>query len=232
MSRLPDGIIFDLDGTLLDTLDDIGDTANAVLAKRKCALHDRGTYRRFIGDGVSKLMERALPEGDRSPESVAIAAEEFAREYDLRWHNKSQPYGGIGELLRDVLARRIKLAVLSNKPQRFTEVCVRRWFGDVPFDPVFGQREGVARKPDPAGVFEILKSWRLSPEQVWYVGDSSVDMETATRAGVTAIGVTWGFRDREELVRLGATRVIDRPSELLGPMSKRNQSLDDLADSR
>ncbi len=220
MPDLPQAIIFDLDGTLLDTLDDIGDAANAVLQTLECPTHPRDAYRKFVGDGVATLMHRALPEALRSTEQVAMAAERFGSEYDTRWDKKTKAYAGIVEMLADVAAHGIKMGVLSNKPQRFTEVCVNRWFGPplfdtVPFDPVFGQREGVPRKPDPAGVFEMLSYWKLEKKEVWYVGDSSVDMQTATSAGVTAVGVSWGFRDREELIAYGANWVIDRPEQLL-----------------
>lgn len=215
MPDLPQAIIFDLDGTLLDTLDDIGDSANAVLQTLECPTHPRDAYRKFVGDGVATLMQRALPDSRRSTEQVAMAAERFGAEYDTRWDKKTKAYTGIAELLADIAARGIKMGVLSNKPQRFTEVCVNKWFGNVPFNPTFGQREGIPRKPDPAGVFEMLEYWKLAKKDVWYVGDSSVDMQTATSAGVTAVGVSWGFRDREELVSFGANWVIDRPEELL-----------------
>jgi phosphoglycolate phosphatase len=215
MPTLPQAIIFDLDGTLLDTLDDIGDAANAVLQSLNCPTHPRDAYRKFVGDGVSTLMQRALPEPLRSTEQAAMAADRFGNEYDTRWDKKTRAYAGIAELLADIVARGIKMGVLSNKPQRFTEVCVNKWFGDAGFDPVFGQREGIPRKPDPAGVFEMISYWKLEKKDVWYVGDSSVDMQTATSAGVTAVGVSWGFRDREELISYGADRVIDRPEQLL-----------------
>lgn len=215
MPALPQAIIFDLDGTLLDTLDDIADSANAVLRGLDCPAHEVAAYRRFIGDGVATLMQRALPEARRAPELVTAAAERFGIEYDQRWHAKSKPYPGVPELLANLAARGLKLGVLSNKPQRFTEACVNKWFGRVPFNLVFGQREGVPRKPDPTGVNQMLGIWELKKSDVWYVGDSSVDMQTAASAGVVAVGVSWGFRDREELIACGAKRVIDRAEELL-----------------
>lgn len=209
------GVIFDLDGTLLDSLTDIADSANAVLNGLSFAVHPVDAYRRFVGDGVAVLFQRALP-----PESLteALVAECVARmrdEYGQRWNNSTRPYDGILELIQELKWKGLRLGVLSNKPQAFSRKCTDEFFPPATFDLVLGQREGVPRKPDPAGACEIALELRIERGECLFVGDSSIDMETARRAEMMPIGVEWGFRDREELIRSGAASVISRPEQLL-----------------
>lgn len=209
-------VLFDLDGTLLDTLDDIGRSANESLREEGFPAHPIESYRRFIGDGVAVLFQRALPpaaSGD--PDVVARLVAAFERIYDAGWDVASRPYPGVADLLDALQGRSIPMGVLSNKPDVFTRKCVDRFLSAWPLSPVFGQRQGVPRKPDPAGAIEAAAALGVSPAEVLYLGDSSVDMLTATRAGMFAVGAAWGFRSVEELEAHGARAVVQHPSEVL-----------------
>ena len=192
-------VIFDLDGTLLDTLADIGESANAALEQLGYPTHPLDQYRTFVGDGVSVLMQRILPESERDPAMVARGVEAFKEVYGRNWNRRSRPYDGVIEMLDDLVARKIPVAVLSNKPQDFTEQCVREFLPRHSFTAVLGQREGIPTKPDPVGALEIAGNLKLSPAEIVYLGDTSVDMQTASRAGMYAVGAAWGFRSVEEL---------------------------------
>lgn len=213
-------IIFDLDGTLLDTLTDLAETTNAVLAKFDLPSHSIDAYRFLVGDGVRVLMERAIPanrHGDSvgSDNLVDACVEEFHQEYAGRWARQSGPYPGIAELLDSLTERGFPLGVLSNKPQAFTVQCVETLLANWKFSSVLGQRDGISKKPDPIGVTEMLQTWNLPPQQCLYVGDTNTDMQTGRNAGCITIGVTWGFRPRKELEQAGADHIIDQPQQLL-----------------
>ena len=208
-------VIFDLDGTLLDTLADIGNAANDVLAERGHPTHNLEAYRHFIGDGVATLFQRILPEGLPTPKLIFECVSEFAVSYGRRWNENSQLYPGIADLLDELVRQNVPIAILSNKPHDFVGVCVAEFLSAWPFDPVLGQREGIPRKPDPAGVMEVAESLKVAPEECVYVGDSSVDMLTAKNSGAFAVGVAWGFRPVDELVEYGASRILDSPSDLV-----------------
>lgn len=209
-------VIFDLDGTLLDTLDDLADSANEALEAQGFPVHPVDCYRTFVGDGMTTLMERILPETSRTPEHVARLLPRYQTAYDVRWKLKSRPYPGITDLLKALAARGIPIAVLSNKPQAYTEIVMAHFLPDYPFQIIFGQRDTVPRKPDPAGAWEIADKLNLPPAQIFFVGDTSTDMDTATAAGMIAVGVLWGFRQEAELRAHGARHIITAPEELLG----------------
>jgi len=209
-------IIFDLDGTLLDTLEDIAHAANSVLARLGFAAHPIDAYRQFVGEGVRILFERALPEEDRTAEAIEACAAAFSAAYRRHWNVHTHPYAGITDLLAELRTRRLPLAVLSNKPDVFTRDCVVEYFPPGAFQVVFGQREGVPKKPDPAAAHEIAQRLDVRADRVLFVGDTAVDMQTAQAAGMTAVGVLWGFRPLEELQQGGAHAVISQPGELLG----------------
>ena len=211
-------VIFDLDGTLLDTIGDLAVACNAMLAVRGLPQHSYEEYCHFVGNGILRLVERALPEPLRTPENVALARADFVRYYTEHIDVYTKPYPGIPELLAELTRRGIRVAVASNKFQAGTEKLIRLFFPEIPFAAVFGQRPDVPLKPDPAVVGEILACTGVPRERVLYVGDSGVDMETARAAGVRSAGVTWGFRDRGELVAAGAGRLVDRAEELLGAL--------------
>jgi phosphoglycolate phosphatase len=208
-------VIFDLDGTLLDTLGDLAASANRVLAARGYPTHPPDAYRWFVGDGSHLLMTRALPPSGRAPENVAACLQAFLDDYNRNWHTATRPYDGIARLLEHLEARRVAMAVVTNKPHRYCEMMIRHFLGGTPFHPVLGQREGVARKPDPRQALEAAASMGVSPGRCIFLGDSGVDMETARRAGMTPVGAGWGFRPAEELTDAGAVHVLDHPLALL-----------------
>jgi phosphoglycolate phosphatase len=218
-------VLFDLDGTLLDTLEDIGRSANQVLEALGFPAHPIDAYREFIGEGVATLFQRALPPGSDEPDLVASCVERFRDIYGRGWNIATRPYPEIPELLDALSRRSLGLAVLSNKPDVFTRQCVSEYLARWPFGVVFGQREGVPRKPDPAGAFEVADRLGVSPAEIAYLGDSSIDMNTARRAGMLAIGASWGFRSEEELRSSGAAEVIARPFELLDLLDGKRQTL-------
>lgn len=211
----PRAVLFDLDGTLLDTLDDIGHSANQALREGGFPAHPIDAYREFIGDGVAVLFQRALPPASADdPGIVAKCVAAFARIYDAGWDVASRPYPGIADLLDALSGRAIPIAVLSNKPDVFTRKCVGRFLSAWRFASVIGQREGVARKPDPAGAFETAAAMGVDPADVLYLGDTSVDMTTAVRAGMLAVGAAWGFRSVDELKAHGAAVIVSHPMEV------------------
>ena len=207
--------IFDLDGTLLDTLDDIANAANCVLAARDFPTHPNPHYRRFIGDGIVKLMLRALPETHQDDATVQACVAAYVQEYERTWNAQTKPYAGVPEMLDTLVVRGIKLAVLSNKPDHFTQRCVGELLAKWAFDVVLGASDEFPRKPDPASAIETAKRLGVSVAECLYVGDSGVDMQTARAAHMCPVGVLWGFRGKEELLKYGAQHLIDKPSEVL-----------------
>lgn len=208
-------IVFDLDGTLLNTLDDIADGANAVLAEGGYPTHPVDAYRYFIGNGVATLFERALPEDDRRPSIIRACVEGFRQVYERHWDVKTHLYDGVAELLDALVTRDVRMAVLSNKPHSFTRKSVGRYLSRWPLSPVLGQRDGIPHKPDPAGALEIADELGVAPTEFLYLGDTATDMETARAAGMFAVGALWGFRPEEELREAGAAALIAGPLELL-----------------
>lgn len=214
MSRFQ-AAIFDLDGTLLDTLEDLADSGNAMLESCGFPTHPVDDYRIFVGDGVRVLMERILPEEARVEPVISECMMVYRDAYLKRWNAKTRPYDGIPELLDQITERGLKLAVLSNKPDDFTKKCIEKFVGDWPWQVIRGMREGVPKKPDPAGALAIVEQLGVAPEACVYLGDTNVDMRTAEAAGFHAVGVLWGFRERAELEAAGARTLIDRPEQLL-----------------
>jgi len=208
-------ILFDLDGTLLNTLEDLGDAANRVLAARGFPTHKLDEYRYFIGDGTAMLITRALPEGQQNDDTIRACLKALLEDYGRNWKVKTRPYDGVTEMLDGLTARRIKMAVLSNKSHDFTKRCVADLLPNWTFDVVLGQRDTVPLKPDPAGALEVAERLNIPPANFLYLGDSAVDMKTAITAGMFPVGVLWGFRLAEELQENGAQALIERPSEVL-----------------
>ncbi len=208
-------ILFDLDGTLLDTLEDLGNSVNGVLEKRDLPTHTLDEYRYFVGDGTAMLITRALPQGNRNDETVRACLEELREAYGRNWNVNTRPYEGIPEMLDALTEHGLKMAVLSNKQHEFTTLCVADLLPNWTFDVVFGQRDEVRRKPDPAGAVEVAERLNLPPADFLYLGDSAVDMKTATAAGMFPVGVLWGFRPAEELLEGGAQALIERPLDIL-----------------
>jgi len=207
-------VIFDLDGTLLDTLEDLADAMNHVLQRRGFPVHPVEAYKGFVGEGIAKMVERAFPTDARLEADIRSGIERMREEYATRWNRKTRPYAGIPELL-DVLAdRRVPMGVLSNKPHAFVRRMVDAYFGSWEFAGVIGESDG-RRKPDPAGALEIRSAMGLPAAQICLLGDTWTDMETARRAGMVPVGALWGFRSEAELERTGAAALIARPGELL-----------------
>lgn len=208
-------VIFDLDGTLLDTIADLAESANYALKQLGYPTHDVEAIRTFVGNGINKLLERALPIHEQTEENVMRMRSHFVPYYDVHNADLSSPYPGIVNLLEDLQAKGIQIAVASNKYQAATVKLVKQYFPSIDFVEILGQREGINVKPDPTIVFDILKKANVSREETLYVGDSGVDMQTAINAGVDAVGVTWGFRPRTELENFQPMGLIDKAEELL-----------------
>ena len=208
-------VIFDLDGTLLDTIADLAAAANYALQQLGYPTHPVDTIRTYVGNGINKLLERSLPEAERNEENVMRMRSHFVPYYDKHNADLSRPYPGIVALLEELQHRGVMIAVASNKYQAATAELVKHYFPTIDFIEVLGQREGIAVKPDPTIVFDILKKAEVQPEEVLYVGDSGVDMQTAINSGVDAVGVAWGFRPKAELESFCPKGIIDKAEELL-----------------
>lgn len=208
-------VIFDLDGTLLNTIADLGAAANHALVQCGFPTHPISAYPRFVGSGIARLLERVLPESARTPERAVTMRRYFTEYYNAYMADQTVPYAGIPELLSDLTARGIKVAVASNKYQSAVEELINHYFPQITFAAVEGQKEGVPVKPDPSIVFEILGKVPTPKSDVLYVGDSGIDMETARRACVESAGVTWGFRPVAELRAAYADHIVETPESLL-----------------
>lgn len=210
-----EAIIFDLDGTLLDTINDIARCANTVLEEWGAPVHSVETYTALVGDGLTNLARKVLPTSRRSPNEIEDFVRAYRDYYHARWNETSMAYEGIPEMLAEVGNRGIHLAVLSNKRDDFTQVCVSHYFPSVPFRDVRGERAGVPIKPDPQSALEIATSIGVDPARCLFVGDSEIDIKTGINAGMTSVGVLWGFRARAVLEDAGARILLSHPIELL-----------------
>jgi phosphoglycolate phosphatase len=207
-------VIFDLDGTLLDTIEDLANSVNYALIQHNFPTHPIQSYRFFIGNGVNKLLERALPEDKRNADFVSILKVDFIRHYYAHSEESTKPYPGITELINRLYNEGFQLGVASNKVHPATVELVNRFFPDVKFTEVLGQREGYPVKPNPGILEEIIEKAGVDKTEVLYVGDSGVDVATAYNAKVPFAGVLWGFRPRKELEEVGATRFVENTEEL------------------
>ncbi len=207
-------VIFDLDGTLLNTLDDIADSMNFALSSKSLPVHDTDKYKYFVGNGVAELARRAVP-SDVSPELTGEVLSAYTDRYAAHSADRTRPYPGVTELLRELGARGLRLAVLSNKPHTSTLAVVAQYFNNIEFAAVLGARDGVPVKPDPAGALELAELLGAAPADILYLGDTSVDMQTAAGAGMTPVGALWGFRTREELEEGGAALIAVSPGDFL-----------------
>jgi phosphoglycolate phosphatase len=209
-------IIFDLDGTLLDTVDDISDSANSVLKRYNFSTYTPAQYKLFVGDGMETLVSRLLPKNKKNNKQlIKKIVSEIKVEYAKNWNKKTKIYPGIKSLLSTLSKKGIKMCVLSNKPEKFTKLMVQHFFPKTKFEFVFGARDGVPKKPDPALALKIVKNLNLFPSEFIYLGDTKTDMQTATNAGMVAVGVLWGFRTKKELIKSGAKFVVRYPREVL-----------------
>lgn len=206
-------VIFDLDGTLLNTISDLGNACNYALEKKGYLEHPIAAYNYMVGNGVANLIKRAAP--DATEEQLRELLVYFREYYDDHCTDLTTPYPGITNLLRELNSEGVKLAVSSNKYQKAVDKIIRHYFPDIPFVAVFGEREGIPRKPDPSIVFAILNESPTPKRDVLMVGDSAVDIETARRACVDSVGVTWGFRPVSELRKAYADFIVSKASEIL-----------------
>ena len=207
-------VVFDLDGTLLNTIGDLAAGCDHMLQLRGLPTHSFEEYCSFVGNGIMRLVERALPEELRTPEYVAAARRDFVAYYIDHIDLYTQPYEGITELVGELQRGGVKLAVASNKFQAGTDKLIKKFFPEVEFVMICGNREGVPLKPDTALVDLILDAAGVERERCVMVGDSAVDILTAERAGIHSVGVSWGFRSREELQEAGAEYIADSVEEL------------------
>lgn len=220
-------VVFDLDGTLIDSLGDLANSMNSVLERLSCPTHPREAYCRFVGDGVVMLVRRALPQDYTGDIDEVVSM--MRSEYGKRCLETTRPFPDIPDLLTELTGRGVATAVLSNKPDAPTREVVGALFSGHDFAQVRGGLSGVPLKPDPTSVVDMCADLGVDRSKAIFVGDTHIDMETGCRAGMMTVGVTWGFRDREELVSAGAQIIIDSPGELLltcggqGPISSRRK---------
>jgi phosphoglycolate phosphatase len=210
----PKAFIFDLDGTLIDSIADIAESINRMLDARGYPRCQQEVFKQMVGDGMEKLVERALPQDVRNEALIKVCVEEYRAHYDTLWNAQTRPYPGIVEMLKTLQARGMKLGVISNKAHRFTVPMTEHFFGADVFDHILGQRTEVPRKPAPDGAHEMATFLGLRTDEMAYVGDSGIDMQFAKSSGMRAVGVRWGFRSEAELIECGADVLLSSPAEL------------------
>ncbi len=214
--------LFDLDGTLVDSLNDIADSMNYVLSIHGFSLHPVSDYRFFVGEGMRVLVNRALPQGISDQKLIDQCLSQMNDEYSRRWNHKTRVYDGILQLLKYLSYHGIVITVLSNKPHEFTVKVINHYFGNSVFKEVVGAGK-FPPKPDPAAALSIASSCQISPSDFLYLGDSAVDMKTAKSAGMFACGCLWGFRDKEELLDSGADLVVEKPEFVIRFLEKKEK---------
>lgn len=206
-------VLFDLDGTLADTLADLANATNWALQQVGCPTHPTDSYRYRVGDGARELCARALPADKQGLADEVLRL--MRQRYDEHCFDLTRLYPGITELVSALTQRRLRLAVLSNKPDEFTKRVIAHYFQPVPFAIVRGQLPNVPLKPDPTAALQIARELRIPPTHWLYLGDTNTDMRTARAAGMHPVGVLWGFRDRDELVASGAEHIVAKPGDVL-----------------
>jgi len=208
-------VIFDLDGTLLDTLEDLANATNRVLTENGFPIHELDAYRYFVGDGSKMLITRALPESKRDEVTISACYNMLMEDYVRNWKIDTRTYDGIPEMLDAMTSQGLKMSILSNKPHEFTIKCVTEFLTNWNFDIIIGQRDEFPKKPDPAGAVKIARQIDIPPSDFLYLGDTSIDMKTAIAADMFPVGALWGFRPRKELQESGAKALIKKPIEIL-----------------
>ncbi|MBR5451921.1 MAG: HAD-IA family hydrolase [Clostridia bacterium] len=213
-------VLFDLDGTLLDTLGDLSRGVNAELSKRGYPTHPKDAFKNFAGNGIPKMVERAAPK-DIDPDELKEITDSFISHYSVHYADYTEVYSGIAELIKAVKDKGIKVAVVTNKAQGPAELVVNKFFGDS-FDLIFGQKPGIPAKPDPTAALLAMKELGVTPKECVFMGDSGVDVETGVNSGAYPVGVLWGFRDETELKGAGAKELIKNPLKLISIIDKLN----------
>ena len=209
------GLIFDLDGTLVNSLEDIADSMNSILSSRSFPVHHLEDYKLLIGHGLRNLVTNALPPNHRRATVIDESLVALIDHYRHNCLNKTKAYDGIADLLQELKFRNLKMAVFSNKADELTRQIVNHSFPDCPFSPVIGFTKEELKKPAPEVPLAIAKQWRIRPSDIIYIGDSGVDMQTANNAGMFALGALWGFRSKEEIISNGANYLINHPADLI-----------------
>lgn len=208
-------VLFDLDGTLLYTLEDLANSMNSVLQSMGFPTHPVEKYRYFVGNGMYNLVKRAVPPEIKEETVLQHCLTKMKEEYGRRWAETTRPYDGIIELLDELDLLGVKKSVLSNKPDDMTKIIIRKFFPNGHFVMVEGQKEGVPKKPDPTAALKISRQMGILPANFLYLGDSNTDMQTATSAGMYPVGALWGFREEKELLESGARVLVKHPLELI-----------------
>jgi phosphoglycolate phosphatase len=206
-------LVFDLDGTLVDSLPGIAASLNRTLAAHGLPGHSELMVRSFVGDGLRNLIVRAAPQG-ADPDLIESLLTLYRKDYSLSWRDGTRVYEGIHHMLAELQTSGFPLAVLSNKVHDFTVEMVKSMFPNIHFTRILGQREGIPHKPDPEGALQIATALGLDIGQCVMIGDSTIDMETARNAGMRGIAVAWGYHDRKRLLESGADEIIENPAEL------------------
>lgn len=206
-------MIFDLDGTLLNSITDLGNACNVALKQFGYPLHDEQAYKKFVGNGIYKLVERSLPKEARNQENVLKVKAIFDAYYKAHSLDETRPYPGIELLLMKLKEKGIHCGVVTNKAHEYAVELTQRFFADT-IEKTLGQREGIPTKPHPQGVLEMMTYFQVEPSECLYIGDSNVDIQTAKAAGVTSIGVLWGFREAKELENEGANYLAENVKDL------------------
>jgi len=214
-------VIFDLDGTLVNTIDDLAMATNYAIAKLGFPKHELKEYPFFVGNGITLLIERALPQTDRNEETIKQAKSIFLEYYQEHKTDASKPYKGMTKLLETLQNNKISIAVASNKYQQGCSEIIAKLFPNIKFCSVLGQREGINTKPDITIINDTLKICPVEKNEVLYIGDSGVDMQTANNANIFSIGVSWGFRPISELIKNGAKKIVSTPQEILDEIKSR-----------
>jgi phosphoglycolate phosphatase len=209
------GAMFDLDGTLLDTIDDITVSMNKVLSRRRWPTHTVEEYKLLVGGGVEELVRKSIPIHGITEPACAECIQELKVEYNKHWADTTRPYEGIPEMLRHLKKIGMYLGVLSNKPEDLVLKCVEKFFPDILFDRIRGARHGIPQKPDPSAALQICQELGSKSNEWLYFGDSGIDMVMANRAGMMSVGVLWGFRSSEELKNSGAQRLVSSWNQLI-----------------
>jgi len=210
-----EGVIFDLDGTLVDSLQDIAYSMNQVLLKNDLPQHSLEDYRYFVGGGIRNLVQKALPEDYRNDKFISTFFNDMVKVYSKHYLDQTRPYNGIEQLLDELSIRKLKLAVFSNKTDELTKLIVAELFAKWDFKEVLGSGKDIPRKPDPTGALYISRKLEVSSDKFIFVGDTGMDMKTAKEAGMYAVGVSWGYRDVESLKADGADQIITNPLDLI-----------------
>jgi phosphoglycolate phosphatase len=207
-------VIFDLDGTLVNSIEDIADAMNTVLQSYHYPIHSYKTYKSFVGSGIKSLVIKALPKNQQTEAQINSCFDAMMAVYSKQCTIKTKPYDGIIDLLEQLKSRQLKLSVLSNKADALTKKITLALFPNY-FEPILGLKLEAHKKPNPMVALEICKALHVQPEEAIYVGDTSIDIQTANNANMLAVGVSWGFRDKKELIEAGAKHVLNHPLDLI-----------------